>query len=377
MASANRTNNTLVKRIVDGFIQYDYTETWQVVDATGIVASLSTSGLPTIGSEYYVEGVKVWCYEQTPTRRDAKHAKNVYDVLCRFSNSTPKYERDVNGNPAQDPEDIVPKVDVAYEEYQVPSTDANLIGFTDSSDDNPFSGFVFSVPPYLALRLNQNPAPGNFIGGPLVNSANDVYPNRFVERANRVITYWRYFRNWESQWDEYIGHVNADTVTISQYDQDGLRLRYTFQPFFLRLKTIIKEDVWRDGKLYFRRGLVLAENKKSWLTKLPDEGFNKAVWTGQYKGSSTWTTAQLDAKFGTIASGTREYYHKWPIVVTDEVTLATVSPADPVPLNSYGLKLGEPRPQANSIALAQDDTSKSVWYLEHRLANLGSDLGIS
>lgn len=90
----NRTNQELVERLVDGFLQYDYTETWQV-DASGPAAALATAGLPTIGTEYLITGVAqpVYCYQRQPRRRNDTQAKAVFDVVCNFTNAVTRYER--------------------------------------------------------------------------------------------------------------------------------------------------------------------------------------------------------------------------------------------------------------------------------------------
>lgn len=370
---ADRISQELSEKLIDGFLQYDYTEVWQVA-ASGIAASLSDASIPPIGQQYNLSGISspVWCYTRIPRRRDNKQAKNLFDITCTFSNATTRFERDLNGNPAQQPEDIVPKVDVQFEDEQIESVDANLIGFTDATSTDPLSVAIYTAPPYLSSRVLQSPGPNDFIGGPMVNSANDAYPNRYTTKSRRVITYWTWHRNWDENWETYIGKVNNDQVVASQYDGDGLRLRYVFPRLTVRIKDIIKEDHWRSGKLYFRRGIVLNEKKESWLTKITDEGFNRMVWEGQYKGTSTlYTSAQLDEKFkGSVADGYRTYYQKWPILTFDDQDTA-IAPGDPVPLNSYGLRLGERRPESSSA----DDTIKAAWYLEHRLENFAG-LGI-
>jgi hypothetical protein len=220
-------------------------------------------------------------------------AKTLFNVTCHFSNATTKYERDVDGNPVSNPEDIVPKVDISFDEYSEPATDAHLIGFTDASETDPFTAAIKTPPPYLSNR--QSVDVGNFTGGPVVNSANDAVPNIQQRRHNKRITYWTWHRNWDSSWEQFLDKVNLYQLTISQFDQEGIRLQYSFAPLTVVVNDLIKEDHWRNGRLYFRRGIAMMHNPRGWLTKINDEGYNEALFNGQYKGggATTYTTSDL------------------------------------------------------------------------------------
>lgn len=339
----NRTSQTLDERLVDGFLQYEYTETWQVT-ASGIAASLLDADLPQIGQPYFITGVStpVYCYSRRPTRRSDTQAKTTFDVVCTFTNATQRYDRTEVGLPAQNPEEIVAKVDIAFEEYSDPTAKAQFLGVFDevSSAEEVLAGSSYSLPPYLGPV-------GSYQS--ITNSANDPIPNINVRSHNKRITYWTWHRDWDEQWDLFIDTVNDSNVTISQYDQDGLRLRYKFERNELLILDVIKEDHWKDGKLWFRRGVVMLQNYKRWLIEVPDLGFNEMLFVDQYNADGTkWTKAGLDKFFGT----TRLEYISVPIqrykpnpddnAAFDD--LIPVAVADPVYLNGYGRELGYPRP---------------------------------
>jgi hypothetical protein len=371
---ADLINQTLTKRIQDGFLQYDYTETYQVT-ASGIAAACLASGVPQIGQAVLLTGTSdyVWCHSQTPSRRSDRDAKTLFNVTCHFSNATTKYERDVDGNPVSNPEDIVPKVDISFDEYSEPATDAHLIGFTDASETDPFTAAIKTPPPYLSSR--QSVDVGNFIGGPVVNSANDAVPNIQQRRHNKRITYWTWHRNWDSAWEQYLDKVNQFQLVISQYDQEGIRLQYSFAPLTVVVNDLIKEDHWRNGRLYFRRGIAMMHNPRGWLTKINDEGYNEALFNGQYKGGGATTYTTSDLTTNDPMSRTLTTY-KAPVVeesipLKDEGTDGIyVAPASMIPLNGYGRQLGCSTPNQTA-----EETPKAGWYLTYRPADF-SLLGI-
>lgn len=371
---ADLINQTLTKRIQDGFLQYDYTETYQVT-ASGIAAACLAAGVPQIGQAVLLVGTGdyVWCHSQTPSRRSDRDARNLYNVTCNFSNATTKYERDTNGNPVSNPEDIVPKVDVQFDEYSEPATDAHLVGFTDASAVNPFETDIKTPPPYLALR--QSVDVSNFTGGPVVNSANDAVPNIQQRRHNKRLTYWTWHRDWDPAWEQFLDRVNYFQLTISQFDQEGIRLQYRFDPLTVVINDLIKEDHWRNGRLYFRRGIAMMHNPRGWLTKINDEGYNEALFDGQYKGSGATTYTSSDLTTNDPMSRTLTTYRvpmvEESIPLKDEGSDGVyVAPASMLQLNGYGRQLGCTTP--NQLA---DQTPKAGWYLTYRPADFSS-LGI-
>jgi hypothetical protein len=168
--------------------------------------------------------------------------------------------------------------------------------------------------------------------------------------------------------------VNSAAVTITQSDKDGQRLRYTFPAYELLINDIIKEDHWRDGKLYFRRGVVFAHNPIGWFTELPDQGFNENIFFGQLLADgSLITPTVLDEWFG----DDRATYELAPIVHFqpvnfDEVNTDSVSvaPADPQALNGYGRQLKYPTPDGPAYE------PKKLVYMSYNVKDF-STLGIT
>lgn len=375
--AANRTSQDLVERLIDGFLQYDYTEVWQV-DASGPAAALQDASLPQIGTEYAISGVsqRVYCYQRQPRRRSDTQAKSLFDVICSFTNAVTRYERTVDGLPANEPEQIVPRVDIAFEEYSEQSGYAQFVGIFKTTDallepDAIDPALSRQPPPYL-------PIPQFGVEVPIVNSANDPIQNVNKRRHQKRITYWSWHRDWDAAWDDYLDTVNNSEVTITQSDKDGQRLRYTFQKYTLLINDIVKEDHWRDGRLYFRRGVVFAHNPQTWLLKLQDQGFNEMLFAGQ-AGETNFgvfipiSASDMDGWFG----DDRAEYEYSPIVQfkprTDtgiNVEYMPVPPADPQLLNGYGRLMKYPTPDGGPYE------SKLMVYMPYTVSDF-STLGIS
>lgn len=343
--AANRRSQDLTERLVDGFLQYDYVETWQV-DATGIAASLLDASLPQIGQPYFISGVTtpVYCFQRQPRRRSDSQAKNLFDVVCSFTNAVTRYDRTSEGLPADQPENIVPRVDIAFEEYSEASPRAQFVGIFDQDTAASFFApqFTSQVPPYL-------PSPQFGINRAIVNSANDPQQNVNKRSHTKRVTYWTWHRDWDSSWDDYIDSVNSGTTTISQSDKDGLRLRYSFDAYTLLINDIVKEDHWRDGKLYFRRGVVFSHNPESWFLQLPDQGFNEMLFVGQNKeGGATVTESDMDDLFGSERADYESLAITYPVPIAGLIAYAPtetrVAPAEPQLLNGHGrlIKIAPP-----------------------------------
>jgi hypothetical protein len=366
----NRRSQTLDERLVDGFLQYEYTETWQVT-ASGIAASLLDADLPLIGQPYYITGVTnpVYCYSRRPVRRSDTQAKNTFDVVCTFTNATQRYDRTETGLPADTPEQIVPRVDVAFEEYNETSCTAQFIGIFDATFPTTFvdPGLSAAVPPYL-------PTPQFGTNVMITNSAKDPIQNINKRKHAKRITYWTYHRDWNSGWDDYLDTVNGSSVTISQRDQDGLRLQYTFPAYQLLIMDIIKEDHWRDGKLWFRRGIVFSHKPNTWFSEYFDMGFNEMYFAGQLNpDSSTITESNMDSYFGTNHAD----YEQVPVTVLRPadsgvagMDLQQVAIADPVALNGYGRQLKVPTPDGQAYE------PRKLVYMPYDITDFSS-LGIS
>lgn len=375
--AANRTSQDLVERLIDGFLQYDYTEVWQV-DASGPAAALLDPSLPQIGTEYAITGVSqpVYCYQRQPRRRSDTQAKALFDVICSFTNAVTRYERTVDGLPANEPEQIVPRVDIAFEEFAEQSPTAQFVGIFPAGTQ------LTEIDPALSRQIpGYLPTPQFGTDVPIVNSANDPIQNVNKRRHQKRLTFWSWHRDWEPDWDEYLDAVNDAEVTITQSDKDGQRLRYTFPKYTLLINDIVKEDHWRDGRLYFRRGVVFANNPLGWFTQLPDQGFNELWFVGQLKEDGTqMTQTEMDDWFGSFPTKRTAYEHS-PIIqfkpATD--TGATTDPnaewysvpvADPQALNGYGRLVKIATPDGPAFE------PKVMVYMPYQVKNF-APLGIS
>jgi hypothetical protein len=368
--AANRRSQDLTERLVDGFLQYDYVETWQV-DATGIAASLLDASLPQIGQPYFITGVTtpVYCFQRTPRRRSDSQAKNLFDVVCSFTNAVTRYDRTSEGLPADQPENIVPRVDIAFEEYSETTNQAR----------NGFIGvFDIEVPPSLftpALSYQpppNMPSPQFGKATTITNSAGDPLENVSVRKHTKRITYWSWHRDWNSQWDNWLDVVNSTQTTVTQSDKDGQRLRYSFDPYTLLINDIIKEDHWRDGKLYFRRGVVISHNPNTWFNVFVDKGFNELIFTGQLdKDGTVITEAKMTSWFG----AKRKTYEQIPVTfwrpaedTSPRDEFLPVAAAEPQFLNGYGRLVGNPTPGDSGFP-------KQLVYMNYEVGDF-STIGI-
>jgi hypothetical protein len=368
--AANRTSQDLVERLVDGFLQYDYTEVWQV-DASGPAAALQDASLPTIGTQYAISGVSqpVYCYQRQPRRRSDTQAKSLFDVICSFTNAVTRYERTVDGLPANEPEQIVPRVDVTFEEYNDTKQSAYFVGvFSIAQHPSEYTPEgSFQTPSYMKV-------PGYDYEWSIINSANEPFGNVNVSKHTKRITYWSWHRDWETKWDDWLDVVNSEAVTITQRDKEGERLKYDFKPFQLLIKDIVKEDHWRDGRLYFRRGIVFSFKEDCWFYRRLDEGLNERIYEGQYKPDGTQVTASdMTSWFGSNAST----YEQIPVTFyrpADDTgprnEFLPVAPSEPQVLNGWGRLNGVPTPYDNGLLF------KYIAYMPYRLGDF-NELGIT
>lgn len=120
----------------------------------------------------------------------------------------------------------------------------------------------------------------------------------------------------------------------------------------------------------------MMHNPRGWLTKINDEGFNEALFNGQYKASNSTTFTTSDLTTNDPMNRTLTTY-KTPIVeesipLKDEGSDGIyVAPASMIQLNGYGRQLGCTTP--NKLA---DGTPKAGWFLTYRPADF-SALGIN
>lgn len=373
-----RKSQDLAERLIDGYMQYDYTETWQV-SASGIAAALLDADLPRIGQEYAILGISapVYCYQRVPRRRSDSQAKTVFDVVCSFTNAINRYERTIEGLPASTPEEIAPRLIVELEEYEYESGSI-LCGITGAWVPHPLSdGISFrQPPPYLQDRIIVAPTEDNLYYGEIVNSANDQIKINISRRYRKKITYWTWHRTWDDEWEGFIDSVNTNDVTMTQYDKDGLRMQLDYGPYELRCTGVIKEDHWRDGRLWFRRGVQMLAKEKAtgfwsdtkWFERIVDKGFNEMIWEGQFAGVGTekLTRNDVEIQLGEDAP----YFAKRPIALLQKDPELNqpfwVAPAEPILLNGHGLRAGYSSPDFITSNSSETYNTAYLFYLTYR-----------
>jgi hypothetical protein len=374
----DRSNQELAERLIDGYMQYDYTETWQVT-ASGISAALLDADLPRIGQEYAIVGISapVYCYQRVPRRRSDTQAKNTFDVVCSFTNAINRYERTIEGLPASTPEEIAPRLEVTLEEFtDEHDWSAHLCGITEGYQNDPTSEFAnfLQPPPYFINRIAAAPSvdANTWFPQQLVNSADDVIGQVTRRSYRKKIVYWTWHRNWSDGWEDWIDCVNTDDVVMTQYDKDGLRMKLEYGPYELMCSGVIKEDHWRDGRLWFRRGVQLNAKRYGfkWFDSIKDEGYNEMLWEGQFagKGNDTLTRNDITTQLGESVP----WYAKKPIALLQldgEVdTPLWVAPSEPVALNGHGLRFGYSSP-SNIVPQNTEPASYKqphLCYLKYR-----------
>lgn len=285
--SSNLIKQELDESTVNGFPQYTLTEVYQltVPRTSGPVNSLSLAGVPQRNSSKLVEGVKVWLRNRKLVIPNPKDAASDRFVNCTWTNNTQSFSRDSSGDPVDTPDEVVDRVEVTFANHREPVTDALFLGMTWGVPKGHSSN-----PPFLA-------APGWLLANRVGAVTNSAGKPVLVERevSTDQITVYRTARTWNNSWEDYKNAINSDTVTITQSDVDGVRLTKTYPPYHLKIEAILKNDIWRDGKLYFEAGFQMIENPRSWIHSTVDRGTERRAFVGQSKPEGgTYTQQEID-----------------------------------------------------------------------------------
>lgn len=344
-------SETLVETVVNGFLQYDLTRVYQIFTSArtdGVGTVLSSSSLPPLGQPLLVNGVRVWCHTRNPVRVNTPETEKHWNVSCTFSNQTAQFERDANGNPTTDPTAVVPRLSISFQEVSEPITTARLKRI--SKED----GSQALGPPTMRLRAVEG------LKGPITNSASQVIERE--RRAHRkVLRYSFYARDWNNSWDDLLDKTNSEAVTFTQTDVDGTRLLQTFAANTLLVADLDKDDVWREGKLFFRVTVVLLENKQTWTHFEPDKGDKRRIFENQYKADGTqFTLAEADA------------IGPYQVITTEDDDGNVTTVGEPVKLNGYGAE--QPRERPGSY---QTDENFFVEFEVYDSADIQTVLGLS
>ena len=333
-SNAELIKQDLTETISNGFVQYDLVNVYQTFTENrtdGFAGPLNAPGLPPRSLVLAGFGVTVHCTGRRAFRVDTEATEKKWNVECKFTNFTGHFERDADGNPVEDPTEAVKRVDFEWLEFNEPITDARFRGFT-------FRGPEFAegaiptnnnLPPQFAEHgyLDDPPKPS-----PIINSASVPI---LLERTNfrRVIKVSSIVSQWDNSWDDLPNSINSDEITIEESDSQGVRWSGTFQPLTLRMRPPGKENVWKDGRLYYRLTFVMEHNKNRWIHSELDAGTKRLVYVGQTKpDGSSYTQEDLD----TLGIGGTYGYEE---ITTRDAEGTKVAIGDPIRFNGYGMEL--------------------------------------
>jgi hypothetical protein len=102
-----------------------------------------------------------------------------------------------------------------------------------------------------------------------------VPQEHFSIRHRKVFRIEDWKRTWQNKWDDYDDTINDDEVTIIEKDGEGQRSSKTYPKWTLLVQSVTRVPVWKDGKLWFKRTIILRHNKYEWIVSQPDMGLNK------------------------------------------------------------------------------------------------------
>lgn len=351
MATATMIGESLTESVSDGFLNYNIQQVYQVIadnrDDPPSVA-LNASGLPAIGQVAVVAGTSanVWCTSRAPVRVDAEATGRKWHVTCAFTNFTQEFDRDAQGNPVTDPVDAVKRIDISFQEYSAPVTDATLKRFTKNGPDWSDNAGTIATPPWLQSYTSNKTSVWRSNGVPVL-----------LERTNfrKVISVTQSYYDWLPIWDTYIGAINSDSVTLQEVDADGVRWQETYEPYTLRMRPPQKENIWKDKKLYFRRTMIMEHNADTWIHAELDADSKRFIFVGQAKpGGGTYTQSDLDDLGITGEYGYEE-------ITTKSEDGDVVSIGNAIKLNGYGMEM--PLPRADSDSYEPNGDIYSNWYV--------------
>lgn len=355
--SANLCSENYEKTIVNGFVQHRLTRTYKVDTGTNIVTTTQDSGLPQVGSQIVIEGQVYYLVTKSARRLNDEGGRILSYVDCIYDNDAGRFDRDTNGNPVTNPENIAPYVQAQYNEEVEEISDARLIGIEDPN------GNYLTLPPILADRS------GTSRKYPITNSAGVPAGLAQKKKHSKQITYWTYHRTWNDNWETYVDNINSAAFTITQRDKHGIRLQYNVAVRTGLLADIIKEDHWKGDGLYFRRGLVILIDPRTWVHRQPDVSFSGAVFNGQYDWEAeTPTQFTQDQLSGMKINATRTAIYR-----TFKDSGGDFVP-EPVRLNGYGAPHWTPRPGAPP---AEKDITFNVVYDKYEVSDYATALSIS
>ena len=338
MASdAELISQDLTVSVNNGFAQYELKHVYQTFTENrtdGFAGPLTATGVPQRSQAFVLAdiGVTVYCTSQRAYRVDTNATEKKWNVECTFTNFTSHFERDVDGNPVEDPTEAVKRVDVEWLEHSEPITNATLRGlFKDSPE---FAGGS-SQPTPQWLQKRQGVGDNDPVPGPILNSAGVPV---LLERTNfrRVIKVSSIVGDWNNAWNDLFNKINEDEITIEESDSQGVRWSETFQPLTLRMRPPQKENVWKDGRLYYRLTFVIEHNPNRWVHSELDVGTKRRIFVGQNRpDEGTYSQEDLDS----LGIGGEFGYEE---ITTKDAEGTKVAIGNPVLLNGHGMETPVP-----------------------------------
>ena len=342
--AAELLSQTLSQTIVNGFVQYQLVQTYQVLvptRTTGPVAVINEVGLPLIGQSTIVDGITVWCRSKSDSQPDPTSAATRWVVVCNFSNNTSSFGRDSNGDPVSTPDEEVKQVAITWQEEQEPVEDAKFVAVWNALPWATLPGSVVTAPPWIPTTE-----------GPVMNSAATPFELQ-RPKFTKQISVSRNEASWNNLWDTYINKVNSDEITITQEDSTGTKLSQTYPIGTLLMRPPTKTDIWADAIMYFRVTFNMLYRENTWTHYQVDAGTAEYLSTDQYKpdGLSTYTAQELEDEFNITADFGR-------VEVTTKGTEGATTLSGPQNFNGYG------RVSPNKQPASADP--KDLFYLSYK-----------
>lgn len=319
--SANLVDESYSLNLSSGVPESRYVRTFQTTGYSTLISACNDPDVPPIGHQLSTEGVIVNLVRKTPRRAGIGADRKKILVECEYTNSTQSHDRDENGRPVTDPENAVPYVQIQWNEKTTKRYYGEFIGiFADDGTAVPLNEY----PPYLQNKVGTVRM--------MTNSANLNYESQDAKIYYKQITYWTYHRTWQNSWEQYLGNVSSEAMTITQRDQDGIRLQLSIPAKEMLLQDIIKEDHWRGSKLWFRRGLVMTRDFLAHITRVPDVGTDMSVWYHAWDNLLKGPINSNDPRLAQFADPTLPTSYVWePILDSNGAPITSA-----VPLNGQG-----------------------------------------
>lgn len=326
---ADLLSENATESIRNGFIELGVDQIWQVITAsrtTAFTAVLLDPTLPALGSSQLFDGQLLYLVDRRPSRVNQDATGRKWEVNCQWSNRTASYMRNVQGEPVSDPVDAAKNVDITWQEYSEPITNAT---FRNQTEDGGFSvGTTIAAPypPWFAQPAQPGPV--------RVSTGEPVLAERIAYRQNIQVS--RIERDWNATYEEYTNALNTEQVVITESDKDGVRATYTYEQYTLRMKPVTKQPMWQDGKMYFRIFFEMEHNVATWIHSEADVSQKYRAFEDQWKGDGTQMT-DTDVQKAAVPNTVGAEYNFASIMTETDGNKVAIG--QPMKLNGWGQKM--------------------------------------